>query len=294
MMADALLPAGSRALLPAARLGDVLRALREDGYTLIGPTVRDGAIVYAEIGGIDDLPAGGPRRRRPGRTGCAGATTTRSSATPSGRTPGSSSSSCRGCGCGGRGATGPASRSTRRRAAPPRLALIGARSCDLHAIAIQDRIFLARPVRRPGLRRAARGRLRRRRQLRPGGRHVLLRLDGDRAARHARLRPRAHRAARRPAPLPRRGRQRARRGAARPRRRASRRPTTTGTRPTRSCSARRAAWAARSTRAASRSCSTATSSIRAGTTSPRAASPAPTARSSARPASARRSRTSPT
>ncbi|MEZ5078069.1 MAG: 4Fe-4S dicluster domain-containing protein [Solirubrobacterales bacterium] len=33
-------------------------ALRERGYELVGPTVRDGAIVYGEIGSTADLPAG--------------------------------------------------------------------------------------------------------------------------------------------------------------------------------------------------------------------------------------------
>ncbi len=42
--------------------GDGLKALfgvlRDDGYTLIGPTVRDGAIIYDALDGVDDLPAG--------------------------------------------------------------------------------------------------------------------------------------------------------------------------------------------------------------------------------------------
>jgi sulfhydrogenase subunit beta (sulfur reductase) len=39
-------------------LAKLLRGLTADGYTLIGPTVRDGAIVHAEISGLDDLPIG--------------------------------------------------------------------------------------------------------------------------------------------------------------------------------------------------------------------------------------------
>ena len=61
-----------------------------------------------------------------------------------------------------------------------------------------------RPLRRPRLRRPARRRVRRRRQLLRAGRHLLLRLDGNRPARRDRLRPRAHRDPRRRAPLPRR------------------------------------------------------------------------------------------
>ena len=49
---------GDRALLTVEGLGELLRLLQSDGYQLIGPTVRDGAIVHAEISGIADLPAG--------------------------------------------------------------------------------------------------------------------------------------------------------------------------------------------------------------------------------------------
>ena len=39
-------------------LDDLLKTLRARGYTLVGPTLRDRAIVYEEIAGADDLPAG--------------------------------------------------------------------------------------------------------------------------------------------------------------------------------------------------------------------------------------------
>jgi sulfhydrogenase subunit beta (sulfur reductase) len=44
----------------AARQGltGLFRALKEQGYMLIGPTLRDQAIVYDELDGVDDLPAG--------------------------------------------------------------------------------------------------------------------------------------------------------------------------------------------------------------------------------------------
>ena len=44
--------------LPAADLDRLLDALRADGRTIIGPTVRDEAIVLDEILSADDLPAG--------------------------------------------------------------------------------------------------------------------------------------------------------------------------------------------------------------------------------------------
>jgi hypothetical protein len=51
---------GDSALLLVGALGELLQLLWTEGYQLVGPTVRDGAIVHAEI-----LP-GGPRYRRRG------------------------------------------------------------------------------------------------------------------------------------------------------------------------------------------------------------------------------------
>ena len=117
-------------------------------------------------------------------TGSSAATTRRASATPSGRTRGSSFLFPP------RVRLWRARRRRRRRStieeepldATP-LAFIGVRSCELHAIAIQDRVFLGGTLRRPRLRRAPRGRVHRRRQLLRAGRHLLLRLDGHRARR---------------------------------------------------------------------------------------------------------------
>ncbi len=39
-------------------LDDLLQALRRRGFTVIGPTVRDRAIIYDEVSSVDDLPAG--------------------------------------------------------------------------------------------------------------------------------------------------------------------------------------------------------------------------------------------
>ena len=46
------------ARIDRAGLDALLAALRERGYELVGPTVRDGAIVYDEIASTADLPAG--------------------------------------------------------------------------------------------------------------------------------------------------------------------------------------------------------------------------------------------
>jgi formate hydrogenlyase subunit 6/NADH:ubiquinone oxidoreductase subunit I len=45
-------------ILDVPGLGALLDVLRGDGYTLIGPAVRDGAIVIGEIAGAGDLPRG--------------------------------------------------------------------------------------------------------------------------------------------------------------------------------------------------------------------------------------------
>ena len=54
----AALKPGDSAVLLVGALGELLQLLRTEGYQLVGPTVRDGAIVHAEILGIEDLPAG--------------------------------------------------------------------------------------------------------------------------------------------------------------------------------------------------------------------------------------------
>ena len=132
----------SSAILPRARLDDLLGTLRDDGYTLIGPTLRDGAIDYQEIAGSADLPAGWTALHEPGSYRLA----RREDAALFGWAVGPQSFKPR---------FFPARLKlweARRDGAsfavdaaatePPRLALIGARSCDLHAIAIQDRTFV--------------------------------------------------------------------------------------------------------------------------------------------------------
>ena len=44
----------------------MLSLLSERGYQLIGPTVRDGAIVLDRIDGVDDLPRGVRETQGPG------------------------------------------------------------------------------------------------------------------------------------------------------------------------------------------------------------------------------------
>ena len=50
----------------AGRLDDLLAVLRADGWNLVGPRVRDGAIVYDEIASAADLPVGWTDEQAPG------------------------------------------------------------------------------------------------------------------------------------------------------------------------------------------------------------------------------------
>jgi hypothetical protein len=57
-MASNSISAGTQVLLSAAALGELIPALQRRGHEVIGPTIRDGAIVYEPIETIEDLPAG--------------------------------------------------------------------------------------------------------------------------------------------------------------------------------------------------------------------------------------------
>jgi sulfhydrogenase subunit beta (sulfur reductase) len=53
-------------VLEANRLGTLILALKRKGYEVIGPTVRDGAIVYDRIGSPESLPVGWTDVQEPG------------------------------------------------------------------------------------------------------------------------------------------------------------------------------------------------------------------------------------
>jgi formate hydrogenlyase subunit 6/NADH:ubiquinone oxidoreductase subunit I len=138
-----------RALLSVSDLGGLFRFLREDGYRLVAPTVRDGAIVHAEVSGIDDLPAGWTSEQEAGTYRLR----RRSDRALFGYSVGPQSWK--------QFFFVPRLRLFRTRRTPdgfvvepeptvtPRFALIGARSCDLHAIEVQDRTFLRGPYADP-------------------------------------------------------------------------------------------------------------------------------------------------
>ena len=125
-------------MFEAASLDELFRALRSRGYTLLGPTIRSEAIVYDEITSVADLPAGWTDEQEGGTYRLrrrddealfgfnVGPTSWKNVLFPSKLRIWKSD----------------APEVAADSAAPPRYAFIGARSCDLHAIAVQDRIFL--------------------------------------------------------------------------------------------------------------------------------------------------------
>ncbi len=131
--------------LARANLGVLIDLLRENGRIVIGPTVADGAIVYAEISSVDDLPAGIGDEQSPGHYGLVDHHDQRlfsyavGPISPKGWTfP----------------ATVPLNIGRRDGKAvtfepapidPPRLAFLGIRPCELAALGIQDRVFLGGP-----------------------------------------------------------------------------------------------------------------------------------------------------
>lgn len=128
-MSDVIDPSGLAALLDG---------LRARGYQLIGPTVRDGVVVHAEITSIADLPRGVTDEQAPGRYRLHGS-------------EGSALFAFASVATSWKPFLQPARRPVWSSATPdeapvpvpqvhPRRALIGVRSCDLHAIAIQDDI----------------------------------------------------------------------------------------------------------------------------------------------------------
>ena len=137
------------AFLPRAELGRLLELLRADGRRIIGPTVRDGAIVYDTIATVADLPAGWTATQAPGSyrlepTGtdrlfdfAVGPTSWKHETFPP-RVPLTV----------GRRLEGQA---TFEDAVPdpPRVAFLGVRGCEIAALVTQDAVLGRRPCGRP-------------------------------------------------------------------------------------------------------------------------------------------------
>ena len=56
----------AHAILAASDLAKLIEALVRKGYEVVGPTVRDGAIVYDQVESVEDLPAGWTDEQAPG------------------------------------------------------------------------------------------------------------------------------------------------------------------------------------------------------------------------------------
>ena len=170
-------PDASSRVVEAPEISALLDAILESGYRLLGPTVKDGAIVYDEIASASALPAGIGQEQTNGRYRLR----TRVDDALFGYTVGPHA---------WKKFLFPASlrlfSATRRKKTlqlrpeegdPRPDAFLGVRPCDLAAIARQDRVFLAAPFPTPRIAPAASGALRRRPVQRGRG-HVLLLLAG--------------------------------------------------------------------------------------------------------------------
>ncbi|MEV4250476.1 4Fe-4S dicluster domain-containing protein [Streptosporangium canum] len=119
-------------------LEPLIAELRSRGFTVVGPTTRDGAVRFAEISCSAQLPAGRGDEQRPGRYRL----TERHDELVFGFAAGPDSAK--------RYTQPPRQPLFRMRegtveeaeAQAPRIALLGVRACDLAAIAVQDRVFL--------------------------------------------------------------------------------------------------------------------------------------------------------
>ncbi|MCK6588574.1 MAG: 4Fe-4S dicluster domain-containing protein [Polyangiaceae bacterium] len=136
---------GARVVLAREQFDALLQALRNEGYDLHGPTPRDGAIVYDRIEGAADLPAGFTDEQGPGvyrlkpreDQALFGYAVGPHSYQREFLVPKVSLFHIR------RSASGPA---IEPEPLPDRkLALIGARSCELAAVAVQDRVLTEGP-----------------------------------------------------------------------------------------------------------------------------------------------------
>ncbi len=141
-MATTPLRLHDRVVVEREHLSQVLSYLRSSGYQVIGPTVREQAIVYDTLTSLDDLPIGYTdeqdggsyrlkRRRDEALFGYAvGPQSWKKFLYPPSVRLWQASHSNKGF------------RIAKEQPETPKFAFIGVRSCELHAIAIQDRVFV--------------------------------------------------------------------------------------------------------------------------------------------------------
>ncbi len=126
-------------------LGELISLLEDQGYRVVGPTVDQQAIVYDEIHGVDDLPAGWTEVQAPGRYRLqrrddealfgyvVGPHSWKRFLFPSRATVASAE------------LTDDGWQACTVREPEPRYAFLGVRACDIAAIEVQDRTFLHGP-----------------------------------------------------------------------------------------------------------------------------------------------------
>jgi sulfhydrogenase subunit beta (sulfur reductase) len=142
IMAIGIPEVSAKLALPAGSLQQLLANLRAAGYTVVGPTVRDGAIVYDEISSPSDLPVGWTDEQDGGRYRLK----ERDDGAFFGYVVGPHSwkkflnlpvlrlwHATR---------TGNGFQVADEPLEAPKLAFLGVRSCELHAMGIQDKVFL--------------------------------------------------------------------------------------------------------------------------------------------------------
>ena len=144
-MSDSPVKQAGQSVIERDKLDQLFKLLSEAGYRVVGPTLRDGAIVYDDIASIHDLPRGWTDEQDGGTYRL----TRRNDEALFGY------------------AVGPHSwkkflhppivrlwrakrddsgfQIVQERDEPSKFAFIGVRSCELHAIATQDKVFLSGP-----------------------------------------------------------------------------------------------------------------------------------------------------
>jgi sulfhydrogenase subunit beta (sulfur reductase) len=142
---------GERIVITRTDLESLFGTLHGRGYRIVGPTVRDGAIVCDDLASARDLPAGWGDEQDGGRyrlvrrdDGAVFAHTVGPHAAKRFLFPPRLTL--------WRAEKDGGFRFVAAEASPPPLAFIGLRACDLHAIAVQDRVFLHGPHVEPSYR----------------------------------------------------------------------------------------------------------------------------------------------
>jgi len=143
-MQEPFLQVGDHIVIASQHLQALLEALAKRGYQVVGPTVRDGAIVYDEIRSLSDLPIGWTDEQ----DGGAYRLKRRADGAFFGYAVGPHSWKkflhppvLRLWQAKRQGEGFQLEEAEER----PKLAFLGVRACELHAIAIQDRVFLHGP-----------------------------------------------------------------------------------------------------------------------------------------------------